>query len=52
MYRAWSVLNAQNREDAVALDYEVYQNYWPNLDFCDGGYEAKMQRWISGSLTA
>jgi hypothetical protein len=52
MYRAWSVLNAQNREDAVALDYEVYQNYWPNLDFCDGGYEAKMQSWISASLTA
>ncbi|SDU62557.1 hypothetical protein SAMN04490201_3241 [Pseudomonas psychrophila] len=34
MYQAWNVLNAENRANAAALDYEVYQNYWPNLDFC------------------
>lgn len=27
MYRAWNVLNAEKRANAVALDYEVYQNY-------------------------
>lgn len=49
MYRAWNVLNAQNRTNAVALDYEVFQNYWPNLDFCADGFEAEMERWISRS---
>ncbi|MBK5373309.1 hypothetical protein JFT81_01495 [Pseudomonas sp. TH43] len=49
MYRAWSVLNAENRANAVELDYDVYQNYWPNLDFCGEGFEAEMERWISKS---
>lgn len=47
MYRAWSVLNAENRGIATALDYEVYQNYWPNLEFCADGFEGKMERWIA-----
>ena len=50
MYRAWNVLNAENRANAAALDYEVYQNYWPNLDFCADGFEAEMERWISEVL--
>ena len=49
MYRAWSVLNAENRGIATALDYEVYQNYWPNLEFCADGFQAEMERWISSS---
>ncbi|GEM_PF-1599014 len=49
MYRAWSFLNAENRGIAAALDYEVYQNYWPNLEFCADGFEGKMERWIAGA---
>lgn len=49
MYRAWSVLNAENRRIAAALDYEVYQNYWPNLEFCADGFEGQMERWIAGA---
>ena len=47
MYRAWSVLSTENRGIATALDYEVYQNYWPNLEFCADGFEGKMERWIA-----
>lgn len=50
MYRAWNVLNAVNRANAAALDYEVYQNYWPNLDFRGDGFEAEMEGWISKVL--
>ncbi|MCU7247200.1 hypothetical protein [Pseudomonas koreensis] len=50
MYRAWNALNAENRANAAALDYEVYQNYWPNLDFCADGFEAEMESWISEVL--
>ncbi|UFH51162.1 hypothetical protein [Pseudomonas sp. KNUC1026] len=49
MYRAWSVLNAENRGIAAALDYEVYQNYWPNLEFCADGFQGKIERWIAGA---
>lgn len=52
MYRAWHVINAQNRADAIALDYEVYQNYWPNLDFCAHGFEADTACWIADPLNA
>ncbi|MBM0142017.1 hypothetical protein [Pseudomonas cannabina] len=52
MYRAWHVINAENRADAVALDYEVYQNYWPNLDFCAHGFEADTACWIADPLNA
>jgi hypothetical protein len=52
MYRAWNILNTQNRANAAGLDYEGYQNYWPNLDFCADGFEADMERWISDSLEA
>lgn len=49
MYRAWSVLSTENRGIAAALDYEVYQNYWPNLEFCADGFEGKMESWIAGA---
>ncbi len=49
MYRAWSVLSTENRGIAAALDYEVYQNYWPNLEFCADGFEGGMERWIAGA---
>ncbi|WP_054912699.1 hypothetical protein [Pseudomonas sp. NBRC 111127] len=49
MYIAWSVLNTENRGIAAALDYEVYQNYWPNLEFCAVEFEKKMERWIAGA---
>lgn len=52
MYRAWHVINAENRADAVALDYEVYQNYWPNLNFCAHGFEADTACWIADPLNA
>ncbi|KIF60341.1 hypothetical protein [Pseudomonas fluorescens] len=52
MYRVWHVINAQNRADAVALDYEVYQNYWPNRDFCADGFEAETACWIADPLDA
>ena len=45
MYRAWSVLSTENRGIAAALDYEVYQNYWPNLEFCAVGLKG---RWRVG----
>ncbi|RJX74830.1 hypothetical protein [Pseudomonas sp. LS-2] len=52
MYRAWHVINAENRADAVALNYEVYQNYWPNLDFCAYGFEADVACWINDPLNS
>jgi hypothetical protein len=49
MYRPWSVLNAQNRVLAAELDYDAYQDYWPDLQFCADGFQAEMERWISSS---
>ena len=52
MYRAWHVINAENRADAVVLDFEVYQIYWPNRDFCADGFEADTACWIADPLNA
>lgn len=38
MNLTWELLNEHERIEARSLDYQVYENYWPNLDFLDPSY--------------
>ncbi|HDS1692673.1 MULTISPECIES: hypothetical protein [Pseudomonas] len=46
MYLAWSAVGREGRDAARNLNYEIYQNYWPNLDFCHAGWDAEVSDWL------
>lgn len=35
MRAAWAAVDNEAREVALRLDYNTFQNYWPNQDFCN-----------------
>jgi hypothetical protein len=39
MHGTWCRMTAEEQKSAVAIDYEIYQNYWPNLDFVGRDYD-------------
>ncbi|WP_122581858.1 hypothetical protein [Pseudomonas viridiflava] len=47
MYTAWCLTNRTQQRVAIDLDYDEYHNYWPNLDFCAGGWDPEAIRWSS-----
>lgn len=40
MLFSWYAVSEQARASSTAIDYDRYQNYWPNLDFCKPGWAA------------
>lgn len=46
MFSAWYWIEEEERTNAAALDYDVYQNFWPSFDFCAPGFDAKALDWI------
>jgi hypothetical protein len=40
MHGIWYPMTGEEKTSAVAIDYEIYQNYWPNLDFMEPGFGA------------
>lgn len=42
MHGSWYRMTAEEKTSAVAIDYEIYQNYWPNLDFMERGFGANV----------
>ncbi|WP_024777199.1 hypothetical protein [Pseudomonas corrugata] len=51
MYSAWCSISHEERACAVTVDYDVYQNYWPNLDFCADAFDVDVRRWFSDLQT-
>lgn len=47
IYSAWDWIGDEERTRAATLDYEVYQNFWPNLDFCKPGFDAEAMDWVA-----
>lgn len=39
MLFSWYAVSEQARASSTVIDYNLYQNYWPNLDFCNEGWE-------------
>ncbi|WP_122206330.1 hypothetical protein [Pseudomonas viridiflava] len=35
---SWYAVSEQARASSTVVDYNRYQNYWPNLDFCKEGW--------------
>ncbi|AQW68229.1 hypothetical protein [Pseudomonas parafulva] len=35
MRAAWAAVDNKAREVALRLDYNIFQNYWPNQEFCN-----------------
>ena len=50
MFSAWFGVDEKERLIAATLDYDVYQNFWPNLDFCDPGFDAVSLDWVDREL--
>ncbi|MBU6959015.1 hypothetical protein KRR23_14850 [Pseudomonas sp. CVAP len=46
MYCAWTVIDKKSRADALKLDYEEFQNYWPTLDFCAEDWSSEVEAWM------
>lgn len=46
IYSDWYWIGNEERTSAVTLNYDVYQNFWPNLDFCAPGFEAEALDWV------
>ena len=44
MHGSWYRMTAEEKNSTVAIDYEIYQNYWPNLDFVGRDYDADVWR--------
>lgn len=40
MLFSWYAVSEQARASSTSIDYDRYQNYWPNLDFCKDGWGA------------
>ena len=49
MYFTWILASRGARAEALKLDYAVYQNYWPTLEFCEQGWPTKVKRWTKKS---
>lgn len=49
MHFTWILASRGARAEALKLDYAVYQNYWPTLEFCEQGWPAKVKRWTKKS---
>lgn len=47
MYTVWSFIYKKWQIAAVELDYEKFHNYWPSLEFCESGWDAEVENWIS-----
>lgn len=47
IYSAWDWIGDEERTLAATLDYDVYQNFWPNLDFCKPGFDAEAMDWVA-----
>lgn len=48
MRAAWFSISHEARTTAVSLDYEVFQNFWPNFDFAAEDYTDCARRWSNG----
>ena len=45
LYVSWSALTQQEHKAARDLDYSLFQNYWPDLEFCQHDWDAKVLLW-------
>lgn len=45
LYVSWSALTQQEHKAARDLDYNLFQNYWPDLEFCQLDWDAKVLLW-------
>lgn len=45
LYVSWSALTQQEHKAARDLDYGLFQNYWPDLEFCRHDWDAKVLLW-------
>lgn len=46
IYSAWYLIGKEERTLAATLDYDIYQNLWPNLDFCKPSFDAEAMDWV------
>ena len=46
MYIVWSFIYEKSHKAARELDYENFHNYWPNIEFCETGWDAEVQKWV------
>jgi len=46
IYSAWYLIGEEERALAANLDYNVYQNFWPSLDFCMPDFDAEAMDWL------
>lgn len=51
MCATWLSLGQEDRIAAVSLNYETFQNFWPNLDFTAGDFTDRAECW-SGEVLA
>ena len=43
MYTTWCLMDDSERTAAKELDYDVLQNFWPNLDFIADGFSDQVE---------
>jgi hypothetical protein len=50
MLFSWYAISEQARASSIAIDYDRYQNYWPNFNFCKEGWGTAPHIFIIPSL--
>ena len=51
MCATWLSIGQEDRAAAVSLNYETFQNFWPNLDFTAEDFTDRAKCWSSEVLT-
>ncbi|MDD1963758.1 hypothetical protein NPS29_00335 [Pseudomonas putida] len=50
MYHVWCAMGEDERKKSIALNYHVYENYWPTLDFSRQDFTIEIEKWIAEKM--
>jgi hypothetical protein len=51
MYAAWCILGSDERNIAASLNYDDFQNYWPDISFRDPGWDDEVKQWAASATS-